>query len=366
MRIAMLAHANAPWTPHFARFFKQRGDDFLLITFAAPQLDGVEGVRIECVGREPYDPDARKHQFITEVPRVRRLLKDFRAEVVYAPYMRSNGLTAVLAARVPVVVSAVGTDVLNTSGRGGWGRRVIERILRFISDRSTIVHAVSPAIEAELVRVGADRRKILTFPYGVDLDQFPPGPDIPRPVARRLLCTRKHETIYDIGTILDSLTRLKKNGRDFHCTLAGGGSLLDTHRRRAEEAGLTDYVTFTGNLPHARLPGLLHESDVYISASLSDGTSVSLLEAIATGVFPVVSRIPANEPWIEDGRTGLLFEPGRADQLAAALETALDRLDLRQSAKTINRAKLEQEANLPRNMERLATVMERLAHGQAD
>ena len=66
----------------------------------------------------------------------------------------------------------------------------------------------------------------------------------------------------------------------------------------------------------------LHSGSCYISASLSDGTANSLLEAMAAGLFPIVSDIPANREWIADGENGMLFPPGDHMALARCLERA--------------------------------------------
>ena len=150
-------------------------------------------------------------------------------------------------------------------------------------------------------------------------------------------------------------------GRAFQCTLAGGGSLLDMHKARVQEAGLSDCVTYTGELPRDRLPELFRQQDIYISASLSDGTSSALLEGMASGLFPVVSRITANLPWIEHEKTGLFFEPRRADELAKMLVRAMDDDELRRRAFDANRRRVEQDGDIRRNMERYVEIVDRVA-----
>jgi len=84
-----------------------------------------------------------------------------------------------------------------------------------------------------------------------------------------------------------------------------------------------------------------------------------LLEAMACGLFPVVSAIPANLAWIEDGATGLLFEPGDTRGLAEALRRAALDADLRASAALRNRALVLREGNLTRNLSRMEALLER-------
>jgi glycosyltransferase involved in cell wall biosynthesis len=51
---------------------------------------------------------------------------------------------------------------------------------------------------------------------------------------------------------------------------------------------------------------LLSQTDIYVSTSLYDGTSVSLLEAMGSGAFPIVTDIPSNREWISPGQNGFL------------------------------------------------------------
>ena len=260
-----------------------------------------------------------------------------------------------------MVTSAVGSDILSPHIQSRPKRWLLDQVVKFVCKRAAVVNPVSAALEERLLGLGVSPSKLLRMPFGVDVQRFRPVDDQPRPVATRFLSTRKHEPIYDIPTVIGALAKLKARGREFHCTFTAGGTLLEAHRQSVREADLQECTTFTGLVPYEELPRLLAESDVYISASHSDGTSVSLLEAIATGILPVVSRIKANEPWIEQGRTGLMFEPGNVDQLAEALDRALDDAELRRNAFGANRRRIEEEADRDRNMERLAEEMEKVA-----
>jgi len=360
MRILMVAHSNAPWTHHFCRFFQSRGYDFVVVSFAPFEIDGVANVHMEFVGIEPFDKSKNKHLFLTSVPRIRRIIKQFRPDLVFAAYIISNGLSAVLSFKGPLVVTAVGTDVLEQTRRKGLKRLMGAMLLRFICRRADMVHCLSQQIQNTLTDLGVPASKIIQQPIGVDAEVFHPAPDAPRAEAVRLITIRKHEPVYDNASIIDALALLKDKGKSFHCTFAGDGTLFEKHKERAKNAALDDYVTFLGNLPHEQLPDLFRRGDIYISATHSDGTSAALLEGMATGLMPVVSQIPANEPWIVNGETGLLFEPGNPDQLAKALERAMDDAELRMAAFQKNRLRIEKGGNMYRNMERLADIFEKL------
>jgi glycosyltransferase involved in cell wall biosynthesis len=78
---------------------------------------------------------------------------------------------------------------------------------------------------------------------------------------------------------------------------------------------------------------------------------------MACGLVPVVSRIPANLPWIDDGRNGLLFEPGRPDQLADALRRAIFDSELRARAAVENRDRVTRDGNMATNLRRMSELL---------
>ena len=65
-------------------------------------------------------------------------------------------------------------------------------------------------------------------------------------------------------------------------------------------------------------------ADLYVSPSHVDGSSVSLMEALACGLPCLVSDIPANMEWVREGENGWLFPDGNADALAAKILAAME------------------------------------------
>lgn len=352
----MIAHSDAPWTPHYCRAFAAAGDAVRLVSFAPKRIDGVQ---MDFIGVEPYDPTANKSLVVTRVPRVRRIIRDFRPDVLLAPYVQSNGLTARLAWRGPLVLSVRGAEVLEQASRSPLRAALRRRLMRWILAGGDIVHVVSREIEQAVLALGVSAERVHCFPSGILTQRFAPPPDLPRPVARRIICTRKHDPIYDNGVILEALAALRRAGRDVACEFVGDGLLTTELRAQASRLGLDDAAHFAGALPHDELPQRLGAADIYVSAARSDGTSSALLEALAVGLTPVVTRIPANLPWIEDGQTGLLFTPGRADELATALARALDDVELRRRAFAGNRARVAHEGDFDHNIQRLHDLLAR-------
>jgi len=358
VRIALLAHTNAAWTPHYARQLLRRGHEVLVLSYSPDPLAGVRVVHLD--RRRPLDLPGPL-RFLSRVPRVRRELAGFAPDVVLATYLSSNGMTAALAWNGPLVVSARGGDVLRQDGYLPGGR-LHGPMMRYVCGKARIVHAVSGELVEALSAYGVPADKIVCFPVGVDTSLFAPAVAAPATDgAVPIICTRRQEPVYGNETLIEALAHLRRSDLPFTCTLVGGGPDLERRRAQTAALGLTGSVIFAGEVAHDRLRSLLQTARIYVSASWSDGTSSSLLEAMACGLFPVLSRIRANERWIRDGETGLFFDPGDPTSLSRALRRAIEDRALRDAAAAVNRALVEKEGDLSANMDRLEELLRRAA-----
>ena len=109
-------------------------------------------------------------------------------------------------------------------------------------------------------------------------------------------------------------------------------------------------------LKHHEFVDSLKNYDIYLSASLSDSTSVALLEAMAVGLFPVVSSIEGNREWITDGVNGVMFEPGSPQSLADALNRAISMQNQFGEVAKDNRNRIEKEAIWEDNMDQVRNL----------
>jgi glycosyltransferase involved in cell wall biosynthesis len=144
-------------------------------------------------------------------------------------------------------------------------------------------------------------------------------------------------------------------------TFAGDGSLLDEMKQRVKNLGLSDKVSFMGRIPNDDLHELLAKNHIYLSASKWDGTSLSLLEAMASGLFPIVSDIKANSAWVQNGVNGYLHKAANADSLANCILRLLDNPEIIQNATRYNRQQVCKKADRKTNMKCLEEIYNKLA-----
>ena len=182
MKVAMVAHTDAPWTADFARALLGFGHTVRIFSFCPDEIDGLD---VHFVGRLPYRPLQDKRPFVLHAPKLARLLRHFQPDVVLATYLISNGLAACLSWFGPLVVSAVGSDILRPKGTMQVPSLARKLIIGGITRRATLLHAVSDALADALVAYGVAPDRIRTFPTGVDVRRFALAPRADRRAAAR-------------------------------------------------------------------------------------------------------------------------------------------------------------------------------------
>jgi glycosyltransferase involved in cell wall biosynthesis len=105
--------------------------------------------------------------------------------------------------------------------------------------------------------------------------------------------------------------------------MLGNGSQATELRQIFTRSGLQERVFFPGQVSQVDLPRYYHMADLYISASHSDGSSISLLEAMASGKPVLVSDIPGNREWVNPPENGWLFSNGDENALTQGILNAI-------------------------------------------
>ncbi len=351
MRIATLSNAAVVHTRRWVEHFRARGHEVRLFSLEAPP-PGLVAQRLPSV---PL-PGALRYPFA--LPALRRALADFRPQLVDAHYVPNYGLLGALTGRHPLAVSAWGSDLLVAGGRD-----VLQRArTRFVLRRADLVLADAENLASAARALGAPPALVRAIPWGIDRARFVPA-------ARRepglLLSTRMHEEVYDIPVILAGVAPVLARHPHARLVLTGDGSLRGTLERAAARALPPGRFTFLGRIDPAELAGWLGRAEVYLSASRSDSTSLSLLEAMATGALPVVSDLEGNREWVGDGDGARCFPVGDPAALTRALEAVLADPDWAEAARTRNARVVAERGDWHVNLARIESLFETLVAGRA-
>ena len=257
-------------------------------------------------------------------------------DLVHAHFWMS-GLAALEAARplgIPVVHTfhALGTVKRRHQGAADPSPRArldVENAI--IREADHIVATCSDEV-FELVRLGADRRRVSVVPCGVDLDLFAPeGRAEPRPpkstTRARVVAVARLVERKGVGEVIETLAQVP--GADL--VVAGGPdrAALDADpevrrlRALAERDGVADRVEFRGRVERPDLPALFRSADVAVCVPWYEPFGIVPLEAMACGVPVVASSVGGLIDTVVDGATGVHVPPRDPARLARALSTLL-------------------------------------------
>jgi glycosyltransferase involved in cell wall biosynthesis len=196
------------------------------------------------------------------------------------------------------------------------------------------------------------KEKIATFPWGVDLTSFSPRNYPPEGAGQfTILSTRSWEPIYGVDVLAKAFSKAAQIDESLQLIMLGSGSQASLLRETFDRGGLLDRVFFPGQVSQSELPRYYQMADMYVSASHIDGSSVSLMEALACGRPVLVSDIPGNREWVEPGVNGWLFSDGDVDDLAGKILLAAEKrqelASMSISARKIAEERADWERNFP-------------------
>lgn len=286
----------------------------------------------------------------------RRLLREIKPDLIHAGPIQTCAFIAALSGFRPLLTMSWGFDLMQDVERNIWWRLATRYVLR----RSDYFTSDARVTRDKAVAYGMNPDKTSIFAWGVDLEHFAPLSTVHGPSSRgfTLFCNRSWEPRYGVDVLARAFVRVARSRPDVSLILMGGGSQAAALRQIFEQGGVGDRVTFPGQVSNRLLPRYYHMANLYISPSHVDGSSVSLMEAMACGLPCLVSDIPANREWVQEDVNGWLFPDGDDAALAAKILQILER---RQALAEIGRAArrtAEEKADWKKNFTRLLDAYE--------
>ncbi len=362
MKVLYLTHGHSVHDQRFLRAIAAHGHSACLCSLAGapPRAWTPAGVEVFTLADSPI----RQHPSAMPplIAAFRALLAELLPDVLHAGPVALGGYLAALAQFRPTLVMSWGSDILvDAVADGAWRQATACALAHadaFFCDCDVVRRKA-----AEIFAHPADR--VVQIPWGIDLDVFSPAGQLaPLRFAGDnviLLSTRSWEPLYGIPVLLEAFHRAYQRDHLLRLVLVGDGSLRSEVHEFIRARGLADVIECPGVVPHALLPRYFRAADLYISASLSDGTSVSLLEAMASALPVIVTDLAANREWVTAGRNGWLATPESAEALCSAMleAAACPAVESREIGRR-NRLQAERRANWSANFAAVIETYERL------
>jgi len=321
-------HIVAPWHPLVTRGAEEQGVHFHFYRYAPLRALNVFGYAVSMRA----DVRLRSAAYVAAPLALaagwraaRAVARRHRATVMHGHWVIPGGVTAAAAApALPLVISLHGSDVY-IAERLAPARFAARRAFR----RAGFVTACSDDLADRAIVLGADRSRLETVPYGVDVDRFRPDPASRAERRRELSVGDRVPLLFAAGRLV------RKKGFEYLIdalpdmpgavlAIAGDGTLGDELRERARARGVAERIRFLGNQPQGRVGEYLGAADVVCVPSVRDdsgnvdGLPNVVLEALACGTPLVTTAAGGIGAVVENGRTAVVVPERDSAALAAA------------------------------------------------
>lgn len=339
-----------------------------------------EGVLARLPGGDPFAVMAAIEK------RLLPLARELRPDVLHAHSPVLDAMPALRVGRklgIPVVyeIRAFWEDAAVDHGSTTEGS-LRYRLTRALETRAVkqadAVTVICEGLRADLVARGIPAGKITVIPNAVDVDKFAVG-GTADPELKMKLGLGTGRVLGFIGSfyayegldlLIGALPAITARAPDVKVLLVGGGPQDAALKAQVMALGLKDRVVFAGRVPHAEVNRYYDLVDVLVYARhpmrLTElVTPLKPLEAMAQGRLMVASDVGGHRELIDDGKTGVLFRAGDADDLARKAVALLDNASDWERIKANGRRFVETERNWAASVARYRGVYQRLVQTEA-
>ena len=347
MKICFLAHAGSIHTKRWATYFCEQGHRVSVVSLTPGELNPpIELIVLPQLGEIRYQ-QANWH-YLLHLPKLKRILDQIQPDLLNAHFLSSYGFLGALirSKQIPYVISLHGSDLLVFPKRSPIHRAISKFSLR----RANLITSVAEHMTNEIAALLVEDKPVLTLQYGIDTARFFPTQHL----IQEPLCLSNRQMVQNsnLDTVLDAAYLLQEQNSPLQIDFWSEGELSGELVQQAQNLNLSN-IRFRGVIETDQMAAQLRSSAIYISMTASDGTSLSLLEAMACGAFPVVSDIPANREWIKDGCNGYLVPLHSPESLTKKLIKAWQDTTLREKAAMANPKIIRERADYRKNMARI-------------
>lgn len=312
MKICFIADGRSIHTQRWVEYFAKH-HEVHLITYDAMNTT-IEGVTEHVVG------SSVQSLYLSFWPRhlaIMRLIRQIDPDLIHAHFIAKYGFHLPFLTGKPAIVSAWGDDILILPKKSRLIRAFTQRVL----DHADLIYAVSRDIQHHIIddfRIPPE--KTAYMPFGIDTGMFSP---VSRAEGKAgeivLFSNRGFYPVYNTETLIRGFSIAYTNDKRLRLILKGEGPEKEKMQGLVRSLGLDGAVEFMGKTTYADVPQDYRSADIFITASVSDGTPVSLLEAMASGLPCIATAVGGIPEWITDGENGVLIPPQNPEALAGSI-----------------------------------------------
>jgi glycosyltransferase involved in cell wall biosynthesis len=164
--------------------------------------------------------------------------------------------------------------------------------------------------------------EIDVIPNGVELERFTPAETAKKPQILRLLTVGRLSVTKRVEILIDAVEILHREGCEVRFKIVGGGQMLQKLKQIVSGKNLADIIELTGRIDAEEMPQVYRQSDMFISASMQEGMSNAMLEAMASGLPLITTRCEGVDELIADN--GIIVNNANAREITDAARKIAD------------------------------------------
>lgn len=306
MRICYIANSASSHTKKWVDYFLSLGNEVHVISHSNAEIPGAKVHYVNySIKNFPFKAAA-----------VHRRIREIDPDILHAHQANTCGLYAATTRGYDFILSTWGSDVLV----GPEKSFILKKIAQYCLKKAIFITSDSFHMSEKIIQLGGARDRIYTFPMGIEDEhikekhKFNINDDV-----LRVISIRRLEKMFRVDIIIKGFYQALRSAPNMLLTVAADGSEMKSLAELTDRLQIRDKVRFTGSYKPHDVGKLLSDNDVFLSIPESDSTSVSLLEGMYCGLFPVVCGLPANKEWVKDGENGLILEDVNEENVCKAL-----------------------------------------------
>ena len=331
MKILMLSDMGSIHTKRWVKSLSERGCSILL--FSLRDDDGgfyvnMNNVKVRCALANESSSYWDKVKYLKSVSTVKKLIKEYKPDIVHAHYASSYGFIGSLTrTNVPYVISVWGSDVYDFPNIVPFGKQII----RFNLKKADKILSTSHVMAKETMKY--TDKEIDVTPFGVDTELFKPQPfnDNEEFVIGNVKTLRPK---YGIDVLIQAANIVIKNNpsRKIRLDIYGDGPQKEELIQLAESLGIANKVNFKGFVKNDELPIVYNGFSVSVSPSIcnSESFGVVAVEAMAGGCPVVTSDADGFTEVVVNDVTGFIVPKRNPEATANAIQRFIDNPELRE------------------------------------
>lgn len=361
MKVVFLAPANSIHTVRWANALSERNYEITILTMHKPEKNEFHPtIKVQIL------PFKAPFGYYLNRSSVRAHLRKIKPDLVHTHYASGYGTLARLANYHPTLLSVWGSDVYEFPYQSRSNQKILMKNLQF-ADR---IASTSRAMKAQTEKFYKPDHEMAITPFGIDLKMFTATNREARSdqsiTIGMIKTMEKHYgpqyLIEAIPLLLERLEKEKTGLEDkIKVLMVGKGSLISSLETRSKELGISDMVTFTGEIPHLQVPEYLNMLDVYCAPSEMESFGVAVIEASACKIPVIASNVGGIPEVVNDGDTGYLVEKGNPGQIANRLFELVSNKEKRHEFGENGRKFVEENYDWNENVTIIEKIYQKLA-----